>query len=150
MSSTREDLRDRIDTIESSYEFMLAYAAQGLPTDVGARSGGQIRTDIGRLTRAVEGLAPAFHELVEGEVADEEHATYLAFLNVLADDARKALAAIRLVSMQAALSSQLIDNLNASIHVRALLTDVFLLDEMLKILGSDTPAAAAPDADPAG
>jgi len=27
----------------------------------------------------------------------------------------------------------LIDNLNASIHVRALLTDLFLLDEALKI-----------------
>jgi len=33
---------------------------------------------------------------------------------------------------QQALSSQLIDNLNASIHIRALLTDIFLIDETLK------------------
>jgi hypothetical protein len=33
---------------------------------------------------------------------------------------------------QKALSSQLIDNLNASIHIRALLTDIFLIDEALK------------------
>jgi hypothetical protein len=32
-----------------------------------------------------------------------------------------------------AISSQLIDNLNASIHPRALLTDLFLLDEILKL-----------------
>ena len=32
--------------------------------------------------------------------------------------------------------SQAIDNLNASIHMRALLTDLFLLDETLKITGS--------------
>jgi hypothetical protein len=30
------------------------------------------------------------------------------------------------------ISSQLIDNLNASIHLRALLTDLFLLDEILR------------------
>jgi hypothetical protein len=36
------------------------------------------------------------------------------------------------VLAQPAISSQLVDNLNASIHVRALLTDLFLLDEALK------------------
>ena len=43
-------------------------------------------------------------------------------------------AAIRMVLMQPGISSQLVDNLNASIHVRALLTDVFLLDEAVKRL----------------
>ena len=47
-------------------------------------------------------------------------------------DARSALAAVRLVMAQPSISSQLIDNLNASIHVRALLTDLFLIDEILK------------------
>ena len=42
-------------------------------------------------------------------------------------------AAIRLVLAQSSIGSQLIDNLNASIHLRALLTDLFLLDEALKI-----------------
>jgi len=37
-----------------------------------------------------------------------------------------------LVLAQKSISSQLVDNLNASIHVRALLTDVFLIDEALK------------------
>ena len=41
-------------------------------------------------------------------------------------------AAIRLVLGQPGISSQMIDNLNASIHVRALLTDVFVVDEILK------------------
>ena len=48
----------------------------------------------------------------------------------------KAGAAIRLVLAQPAISSQLIDNLNASVHLRTLLTDIFLLDETLKITGS--------------
>lgn len=36
------------------------------------------------------------------------------------------------VLAQSAISSQLIDNLNASIHLRALLTDLFLLGEILR------------------
>jgi hypothetical protein len=50
-------------------------------------------------------------------------------------DAGNALAAVRLVLLQPSIGSQLIDNLNASIHLRALLTDLFLLDEALKITG---------------
>ena len=57
---------------------------------------------------------------------------YVAFIDVLDRDARSALAAVRLVLAQPSISSQLIDNLNASIHVRALLTDLFLIDEILK------------------
>ena len=41
-------------------------------------------------------------------------------------------AAIQLVLAQPSISSQLVDNLNASIHLRALLTDLFLIDEVLK------------------
>ena len=57
---------------------------------------------------------------------------YCAFFAVLDRDARDSLAAIQLVLAQTTLSSQLIDNLNASIHLRALLTDLFLVDEVLK------------------
>jgi hypothetical protein len=50
---------------------------------------------------------------------------------VLERDIKSARAAIQLVLAQPTISSQLVDNLNASIHVRALLTDLFLLDEVL-------------------
>ncbi len=51
---------------------------------------------------------------------------------VLDRDARDAQAAVQLVLAQPVISSQLVDNLNASIHLRALLTDLFLIDEALK------------------
>ncbi|MGA2417554.1 MAG: hypothetical protein ABSF59_24155 [Candidatus Sulfotelmatobacter sp.] len=57
---------------------------------------------------------------------------YLAFIAVLDRDSRDSLAALEMVLAQPAISSQLIDNLNASIHLRALLTDLFLLGEVLK------------------
>ena len=53
------------------------------------------------------------------------------FSPVVVDDARKSGAAIALVLAQEAISSELVDNLNASIHLRALLTDLFLLSETL-------------------
>jgi len=37
----------------------------------------------------------------------------------------------RSVEAQASISSQLVDNLNAGIHLRAVLTDLFLVDELL-------------------
>ena len=57
---------------------------------------------------------------------------FAAFLEILDDDARKARAALQLALAQTSISSQLVDNLNASIHLRALLTDIFLIDEVLK------------------
>ena len=138
MTDAREDLRRRLDAVESAYEYMLAYAAQGLPSDAGARDGGKIRAELGALAAALDGLGDAFAELAGDVEARDEH---LAFNQVLTVDAAKALAAVRLVLAQRSISSQLVDNLNASLHLRALLTDVFLVDEILKVLGSSVPAA---------
>jgi hypothetical protein len=59
-------------------------------------------------------------------------APYTGFMAVIDRDARDAQAAVRLVLAQPDISSQIVDNLNASIHLRALLTDLFLIDEVLK------------------
>lgn len=56
-----------------------------------------------------------------------------AALDVLRRDAEASRALVGLVAAQASVSSQLIDNLNASIHVRALLTDVFVLGELVGV-----------------
>jgi len=59
-------------------------------------------------------------------------APYRGFVAVIDRDARDASAAIQLVLSLPAIGSQVVDNLNASIHLRALLTDLFLIDEVLK------------------
>jgi hypothetical protein len=126
------DLSERSDTIEECYEFMLAYAAQGLPSDEGSRSGGQIREYLGRAVKAISGLADSCATAVKQERLDPAE-KYRAFLAVLERDASDSLAAIELVLAQPAIGSPLIDNLNASIHLRALLTDLFLLTEIARI-----------------
>ncbi|HEX2463922.1 MAG TPA: hypothetical protein VHR17_04790 [Thermoanaerobaculia bacterium] len=136
----RDDLRRRLDTVESAYEYMLAFAAQGLPAESSGREGGRIRGELDALAASLDGLQASFERFVAAE-AIAARAQHQDFQRVLADDAGKALAAVRLVLAQPGISSQLVDNLNASLHVRALLTDVFLLDEILKVLGSSIPAA---------
>ena len=125
------ELCNRCDAVEECYEFMLAYAAQGLPSDQGSESGGQVREFLHRAVKALTGLSETCALAVE-EKGLEPADKYLAFFAVLDRDARDSLAAIELVLAQPAISSQLVDNLNASIHLRALLTDLFLVSEILK------------------
>jgi hypothetical protein len=126
------DISKRCDTIEECYEFMLAYAAQGLPSDEGSHSGGQIREYLDRAAKAISGLAESCATAVKQE-RFEPGERCQAFFAVLDRDAHDSLAAVELVLAQPTISSQLIDNLNASIHLRALLTDLFLLSEIANI-----------------
>lgn len=125
------ELAARCDAIEECYEFMLAYAAQGVVDEANSSASGQLRTFLQRAELALDGLAGSCHAAVdEGGLQPIDR--YVAFIDVIDRDARSALAAVRLVLAQPSISSQLIDNLNASIHLRALLTDLFLIDEILK------------------
>jgi hypothetical protein len=133
--AAREELSRRADAIEGGYEMMLAYAAQGLPSDQGAANSTQLRDHLQRFETALTGLAQCYRDCANA--LDVGPADALNnFLKVLEADAAATQAALRLVLGQPGISSQMIDNINASIHVRALLTDVFVVDEILKAGGS--------------
>jgi len=122
------DWKSRIDAIEEAYEFFLAYAAQGLSGDQGSKSGGQLRDFLSRMAEALDGLADVFGEFCASGEGDDPDA-FAPMTEVLRGDAAAALAAVRVVATRPSVSSQLVDNLNANIHLRAVLTDIFLLDE---------------------
>jgi hypothetical protein len=81
--------------------------------------------------KALDGLADVFTNIVKTDRITPS-APYENFIAVLKRDASDARAALGLALAQASISSQLIDNLNASIHLRALLTDLFLIDEIVR------------------
>src|SRR6202051_2173016 len=127
----REDVSARCNAIEECYEFMLAYAGQGLSGKENSQSNSQVRDYLKRAVDALSGLAESYAEAVRQEkFQPAEH--YLAFLAVLERDAQDSLASLHLVLAQPTIGSQLIDNLNASIHLLRLLTHLFLIDEILK------------------
>jgi|SRR5665213_296956 len=127
----RDEVSARCSSIEECYEFMLAYAGQGLSGKENSQACGQVREFLNRAATALSGLGEEYAEAIRDEklLPADRH---LAFLAVLERDAHDSLATIHLVLSQPTISSQLIDNLNASIHLRALLTDLFLIDEILK------------------
>jgi hypothetical protein len=127
-----EDLLNRCNAVEECYEFMLAYAAQGLTQDAGSASGEQLRSLLGRAVKSLAGLADVYKAAISQAVLQPAN-RHEAFLAVLDRDCDDALAAMELVLAQPIISSLLVDNLNASIHLRALLTDLFLLDEIAKL-----------------
>lgn len=119
-------LHDQIEVIESGYEFLLAYAAQGRDSDRTPSGNSEVRDTL-----------TAMHDAagrIDADLTSDEH----DFARVIRDDARKSRAAISLVLAQETISSELVDNLNASIHLRALLTDLFLASETLKTRIEDT------------
>ena len=120
------EIQKQCETIEECYEFALSFAARGLAGDEGS----QLREQLTRAVAAMRGLKQSCAEAIgDGLPAPTEK--YEAFFAVLKRDAESALAAMELVLVQPTIGSQLIDNLNASIHLRALLADLFLVTEIL-------------------
>jgi hypothetical protein len=136
------DIWERFEAIEEYYEFMLAYAAKGLTSDEGTESGRQIREFLNRAVETLGGLADRCATAMHEESIERKD-RLPTFLAVLDRDANDSLAAMELVLAQPAIGSQLIDNLNASMHLRALLTDVFLSGEVLRTQRSAAAKVAA-------
>jgi hypothetical protein len=124
-------LSERLEAIEAGYEFSLAYAAQGRKEE----SGSQIREILGRMHAALEGLGAEVEAALTRPGA--AHAASTArFIDAVRRDAAVAQGAIGLVLDAPAIGSLLVDNLNATIHLRALLTDLFLVDQARRATAS--------------
>lgn len=126
VASEITDLAARIDQIERSYEYLLAYAAQGRQDDQGSEA----RQYLTSMHGSLDGFANEARRILSGD--DVEGSGIRAFLDAVERDAGAARGAIGLVLQGVAISSILVDNLNASVHLRALLTDAFLIEQALK------------------
>ncbi len=132
------ELEQLSERIEEGYEFTLSYAARGFTGDNSSEQTRQVRDHLTRALDAMRGLEAGCNAAVEREqLAPGEK--YKAFFAVIKRDADGAIAAIELVLAQQEIGSQLIDNLNASIHLRALLADLFLLTEILEVRRAKAP-----------
>ena len=116
-------LSESIDNIENAYEFMLAYAARGVQTEMENESP-SIRDFLKSLSQTLGNINDIFTKVVRGLKPDSKEELF-DFINILEEDARKAKSAVDLILSLPSISSQLVDNLNASIHLRALLTSIF-------------------------
>jgi hypothetical protein len=131
------NLEEEIEVIESGYEFLLAFAAQGRPPQVETGPGPHARTELTNMLAAMKKAKDA----LSGSNND--------FEQVIEADLKKAIAVFSFVLAQPKIGSEVVDNLNASIHLRTVLTDFFLYSEAFKPLASE-PEATAPAWDRVG
>ena len=90
------DFLERCEVIEQCYEFLLAYAGQGLPTDEGSSTGGQVRSFLDRAGQVLRGLAESCGQAIKANEL-EPVGKYSTFCSMLDRDVQDSLAAIDLV-----------------------------------------------------
>lgn len=130
----KEKLQLAINNVEAGYEFFLAYAAQGRDIEyTGGGSGPSIRGYLADMVTGLKTIAGDFQNVVTSSDIENKD-VFTDYIDVLSNDAAISLKAVNLVLSLTNISSQVIDNLNASIHLRALLTDIFLVDEAMASL----------------
>ena len=118
-------LSGRIEIIEHGYEYLLAYAAQGRQEE----SGTELRDTLTRMHAALTDMQgtvrTSFAGLPASTGVDD-------FADAVERDVKVARGAIGMVLSRDRIASLLVDNLNASVHLRALLTDLFLIEQASK------------------
>jgi hypothetical protein len=118
-------LAQRTDVIERGYEYLLAYAAQGRQDDAGT----ELRDTLARMHEALSSMQGSLRAaFVDSPLPSGTR----DFTDAVERDVLVARGAIGLVLGRERITSLLVDNLNASVHVRALLTDLFLIEQALK------------------
>lgn len=119
-------IKENIDHIEEAYEYMLAYAAQGRADEGAGKDGAHIRTFLGRFLAAAKGLNQQVPALTGG--ADTVGAGFQA---EFARQSETIVSVLGILLARSNVSSEVVDNANALISMRAYLTDVFFIDKVL-------------------
>ena len=120
-----KDVRAAINQIEEAYEFMLAYAAQGRQHEAETEGESQIRGFLVRFRSALDSLSSC----MPGLLSADGHGA--AFAKRFAEDVAVMQSILDLITNQDSISSDMIDNTNGLIAVRALLTDLFFVDQVV-------------------
>jgi hypothetical protein len=116
----------QMDALEAAYEQLLEYAAQGREDAADMHSTqADTRSDIAaRIVVSLRALASSLESIAD--LLDDN----IPFHQVVSEDISRVRAALTLISTAPRLSSELIDNLIASVHMKAVLTDLFLISEI--------------------
>lgn len=113
-------IRERIEEVEEAYEFMLAYAAQGRAEE--GAEGARIRAFLTRFRDAAQAISGMVDSLPEPAAA-------AGFLARFREESRTVDSVLAVVLARADISSEVVDNANGLLALRAYLTSLFFLDK---------------------
>jgi hypothetical protein len=118
-------MRDAFDRIEEAYEFMLAYAAQGRKRET-QEGGGE-----SRIREYLKRFQSALDDLEQQPLDDLSRTEAKPFADRFHGDLATVRSVIAILLSRHSISSEMIDNTNGLIAVRALLTDIFFIDQVV-------------------
>lgn len=116
-------IRQHIELVEESYEYMLAYAAQGRADEGAGPDGAQIRVFLSQFSEAVAAISGMLDEL---EASNSAAAGYIAGFR---RDSATMASVIDIMLARDNISSEVVDNANGLISVRSYLTSLFFMDK---------------------
>jgi hypothetical protein len=117
-------MRDAIEVVEESYEFMLAYAAQGRKREPEDESVSRIRQYLTRFAGALGQMQEAVPAILPTDAGQP-------FRNRFLDDIGVTRSVLALLLEQPSITSDMIDNTNGLIAIRAFMTDLFFIDQVI-------------------
>lgn len=122
MSEPRE-IRRQIDLVEEAYEYMLAYAAQGRADEGAGPDGAQIRDFLNQFSTAVDAMTASLDSLATSNQAAA------SFIDGFRRESAVMDSVINIMLARGNISSEVVDNANGLIAVRAYLTSLFFMDK---------------------
>ncbi len=115
-------MRNAIDVVEEAYEFMLAYAAQGRKREAEDESISRIRQYLTRFTGALDDMEQAAPSVFRSDAGHPFRDRFLGDIAVTRS-------VVMLLLERPSITSDMVDNTNGLVAVRALLTDLFFVDQ---------------------
>ncbi len=117
-------MREAIEVVEESYEFMLAYAAQGRKREPEDESVSRIRQYLTRFACALDQMQEVLPAILPSGTGQPFRGRFL-------DDIAVARSVLALLLEQSSITSDMIDNTNGLIAIRAFMTDLFFVDQAI-------------------
>jgi len=119
------EIRQQIEIVEESYEYMLAYAAQGRADEGAGPDGAQIRNFLNQYSSAIESIAGSLDGLADS------NPQAAAYFDGLKRESAVMDSVVKILLARDNISSEVVDNANGLIAVRAYLTSLFFMDKAI-------------------
>ena len=129
MDQPATEMREQIEEMESSYEFLISFAGQGVGRDAVQSSTDQIREFVDGFEESLGGAYDAALAVPDSHPELDTDA-YHTFLDGMGEEVEEARNVLRLLGQQDRITSAQVDNMNGMAVFQSVVMKFFFLDEL--------------------
>lgn len=123
------EMRDQIEEMESSYEFLISFAGQGVGREAVQSSTDQIREFVEGFEASLGGAYDAALAVPDSHEAFDTD-EYITFVEEMGEEVEEARNVLRLLGQQERITSAQVDNMNGMAVFQSVVMKFFFLDEL--------------------